>query len=160
MASVLAIEPSVRGFKSGQGDAFLRSIKIRSSLPSEGKWSSRPHLVRFYCMLNNPAEYERDISSAKSIISFAHILLICYCRALLVGLPESSDGQLGNFLLSTSFHHYFPCSYITCGWKICPLVAAVQRHSQTSTTRSVVEIDRRFRCAYCHNYLGIEYLLL
>jgi hypothetical protein len=51
-------------------------------------------------MLNNPAEYERDISNAKSIISFAHILLICYCRVLLVGLPESSDGQLGNFPLS------------------------------------------------------------
>jgi hypothetical protein len=31
MVSVLAIGTKVRGFKLGQGDAFLRAIKIRST---------------------------------------------------------------------------------------------------------------------------------
>jgi hypothetical protein len=35
MISVLAIGPKVRGFKSGQGDGFLRVIKICST-PSFG----------------------------------------------------------------------------------------------------------------------------
>jgi hypothetical protein len=33
---------------------------------------------------------------------------------LLVGLPESFSGQIG-FSLSISFHHDYPCSYITWG---------------------------------------------
>jgi hypothetical protein len=37
MVSVLAIGPKVRGFKPGRGDGFLRAIKIRTRLPSEGK---------------------------------------------------------------------------------------------------------------------------
>jgi hypothetical protein len=35
MVSVLAIKPNVRGFNPGQGDGFLRAIKIYSA-PSLG----------------------------------------------------------------------------------------------------------------------------
>jgi hypothetical protein len=34
---VLATGPKVRGFKPGQGDAFLRAIKSAARLPSEEK---------------------------------------------------------------------------------------------------------------------------
>jgi hypothetical protein len=36
MVSVLIISPKVRGFKSGQGNGFLRAIRIRS-IPSFGR---------------------------------------------------------------------------------------------------------------------------
>jgi hypothetical protein len=44
---------------------------------------------------------------------------------------EHSGGWI-SFLLSTSFHHGSPCSYIT--WVICLLMAAVQRCSLTPST--------------------------
>jgi hypothetical protein len=37
MVSLLAIGPKVHGFKPGQGDGFLRVIKICSTPSSEGK---------------------------------------------------------------------------------------------------------------------------
>jgi hypothetical protein len=37
MASVLAIGTKVRGFKPGRGNVFLRAIKIRSTVSSEGE---------------------------------------------------------------------------------------------------------------------------
>jgi hypothetical protein len=42
VVSVLAIGPKVRGFKPGQGDGFLRAIKIRST-PSLG-WEVNPEV--------------------------------------------------------------------------------------------------------------------
>jgi hypothetical protein len=59
---------------------------------------------------------------------FATVLLICHYMSLLVGFPESSGGRIG-FPLSISFHHDTPCSLITRGMKIGPMVAAVQGHS-------------------------------
>jgi hypothetical protein len=40
------------------------------------------------------------------------------------------------FILSVSFHHGSTYSYITWGIKIGPLVATVQRHILTSSTRT------------------------
>jgi hypothetical protein len=37
MVSVLAIEPKVRGFKSGRGDGFFRAIEIRSTSSMGGE---------------------------------------------------------------------------------------------------------------------------
>jgi hypothetical protein len=38
---------------------------------------------------------------------------------------------------SMSFHHHSPYSYIIWGWTICPLVAAVQRHSLTPSKSTI-----------------------
>jgi hypothetical protein len=51
VVSVLAIEPKGRGFEPGDGDGFLRAIKIRSTLSSRmGSKAARSHVVRFYGM--------------------------------------------------------------------------------------------------------------
>jgi hypothetical protein len=51
VVSVLATEPKGRGFISGQGDGFLRAIKIRSTPSSRiGSKAGRSHVVRFYGM--------------------------------------------------------------------------------------------------------------
>jgi hypothetical protein len=54
VGSVLATGYKGRGFEPGQGDGFLRGIKIRSA-PSfrMGSKAGRSHVVRFYDMLNN-----------------------------------------------------------------------------------------------------------
>jgi hypothetical protein len=51
VVSVLATEPKGRGFEPGQGDGFLRVIKILS-IPSSrtGTKGERSHVVRFYGM--------------------------------------------------------------------------------------------------------------
>jgi hypothetical protein len=47
--SVLATGPKGSGFKPGQGDGFLRAIKIRSTTYSRmGSKAGRSHVVRFY----------------------------------------------------------------------------------------------------------------
>jgi hypothetical protein len=45
----------------------------------------------------------------------------CYQVTLLVGLPESSDGQISSFPLSTSFRHVSPCTYMTWGMNNRPV---------------------------------------
>jgi hypothetical protein len=44
VVSVLATGPKVFGFEPGQGDGFLRAIKIRST-PSFG-WEAKPEVPR------------------------------------------------------------------------------------------------------------------
>jgi hypothetical protein len=59
MVSMLAIGPEDCGFKPGQGNGFLRVIKM-CSMPSFGKEvKPSPHVVRFYCMLKIPSKYEQ-----------------------------------------------------------------------------------------------------
>jgi hypothetical protein len=54
MVSVLATGPKGCGFEPGQGDGFLRAIKIRSTPSSRlGSKAGRSHVVRFYGMLKN-----------------------------------------------------------------------------------------------------------
>jgi hypothetical protein len=54
---VLVIAPNVRGFKPGQSDGFLRTVKIRStSFRAEVRKSA--HIVKFYGMLKNSAGYD------------------------------------------------------------------------------------------------------
>jgi hypothetical protein len=48
VVSVLATGPKGRGFEPGQGDGFLRAIKIRSTPSSQmGSKAGRSHIVRF-----------------------------------------------------------------------------------------------------------------
>jgi hypothetical protein len=49
--SVLATGPKCCGFEPGQGNGFLRAIKIRSTPSSRvGSTVGRSHVVRFYVM--------------------------------------------------------------------------------------------------------------
>jgi hypothetical protein len=51
VVSVLATGPKVAGSKPGQGDGFLRAIKIRNTSSSRlGSKAGRSHVVRFYGM--------------------------------------------------------------------------------------------------------------
>jgi hypothetical protein len=87
---VLAIGPKVRGFKPGRGRWILRAINIPSISFFEGKYSHRPHVVRFYGMLKNPAEYDRDSSSAKFSAISRQVSPCFDTRCLWWSLPEIS----------------------------------------------------------------------
>jgi hypothetical protein len=50
----LLLDPRFAGSKPSEGGGFLKAIKNRST-PSD-KYSRRPHVVRFYGVLNIPAE--------------------------------------------------------------------------------------------------------
>jgi hypothetical protein len=61
--SCLPFYPRFGCSNPAEDDEFLRDIKSVARFPSEWKWSSWPHVVRFYGMLNIPAEYDRDTSA-------------------------------------------------------------------------------------------------
>jgi hypothetical protein len=63
--SCLPLNPRFAGSNPPEGDEFWRRYKFAAWLPSEGKTSRRPHVVRFYVMSNIPEEYDRDISLTK-----------------------------------------------------------------------------------------------
>jgi hypothetical protein len=49
VVSVPTTGPKSRGFKPSRGEGLLRTIeKPAAHLPSDGKWSRRSHVVRFY----------------------------------------------------------------------------------------------------------------
>jgi hypothetical protein len=51
VVSVLATGPKGGGFEPGQGDGFLRVIKMRSTTSSGmGSKAGRSHVIRFYGM--------------------------------------------------------------------------------------------------------------
>jgi hypothetical protein len=62
---VLATEPKVRRLKLGRRRWIFKGDKSTARLPSEGKQSRQPHVVRSYGMLKIPAEYDKDTSPAK-----------------------------------------------------------------------------------------------
>jgi hypothetical protein len=54
VVSVLATGPKVYRFKHGQGDGFLRVIKICSTTSSRmGSKARRSHVIRYYGMYKN-----------------------------------------------------------------------------------------------------------
>jgi hypothetical protein len=59
MVSVLATGPNGRGFKSGQGDGFLRAIKIRST--SSFGWEVKPEVKcrKILRHVKDPLTYQR-----------------------------------------------------------------------------------------------------
>jgi hypothetical protein len=61
VVGVLATGPKGCGFEPGQGDGFLRAIKIRSTPSSRmGNKAGSSHVVRFYGMLKNCSKSHRD----------------------------------------------------------------------------------------------------
>jgi hypothetical protein len=56
------------------------------------------------------------------------------------------------FPLPISFHHGSPCSYISRGWTLGPLVVAVQRRGLTPSTRTSTRYQR---CTLWREYTDI-----
>jgi hypothetical protein len=79
------------------------------------------------CKTKSLATTINKITSQDQIHHSLPPFLLLATRRLLVGLPERSGGRIRSFPPSTSFHHGYPCSYITWGWIIGLFVAAVQR---------------------------------
>jgi uncharacterized protein YaeQ len=59
---MLAIGPKVQFCEN---DGLLSAKKSVARLPSEEKQSLLARVLRFYCMLKNLVEYDRDTSSVK-----------------------------------------------------------------------------------------------
>jgi hypothetical protein len=72
------LDTRFEGSNPAEDDGFLISLKSVARLPSEGKYSYRPHAIIYYGLLKNPAKYERDNSSAKFTAIFAKFLPILY----------------------------------------------------------------------------------
>jgi hypothetical protein len=105
MISALAIRFKVRGFKHGQGDGILWTIKIRST-PSFGEevkpsatCSKILQHIKITCK-NEQKYFARPNSSF-----FSPVPPACYQMTLLVGFPEYSGGRIRS--LPTSFHDGF-----------------------------------------------------
>jgi hypothetical protein len=75
MVSVLAIGPTVCGFKPGRGRRIFMAIKICGTPSFGGQVKPSAHVVRFYGILKIPAEYDRDTTSDKFDDISRHSLL-------------------------------------------------------------------------------------
>jgi hypothetical protein len=75
---------------------------------------------------------------AKCIVSVSSSS--CFATRLTLGLPESSGWLIRCFLLPISSHHFPPWLYITWGWAVGKLVAAVQRRNISSTWSSSLNL--------------------
>jgi hypothetical protein len=78
MVSVLVIGPMVRCPNPAETMDFLRAIKIRITTYFREKVELKAPCCQVLRHVKKLYEYERNISSTKSIISFAQILPLCY----------------------------------------------------------------------------------
>jgi hypothetical protein len=91
---VLALDQSFASSNPAEDDGFLWAIKIRSTTSlGEEVNPSVPISFDFFLNINNPAEYERDISFSKFKDFFVRFscLLLTVCLSDWY-LPESSGG--------------------------------------------------------------------
>jgi hypothetical protein len=84
---MLAIGPKVRGFKPGYGRRIFKGNK--KHLPSKGKSSCQPCIIRIYGMLKNLQSMKEILHKANFIISFTSSSCfatrqLCWCHGALV----------------------------------------------------------------------------
>jgi hypothetical protein len=98
--------------------------------------------------LDREADHTHPLESTEHVVSWLRRLVVSLSPRKFEFAPASVQvgflaykvalGQallrVLQFPLSTSVHSVSPYSYITWGWTICPLVAAVQRRSLTPST--------------------------
>jgi hypothetical protein len=90
VVSVLATRPKCRGFEPGQGDEFLKAIKIRSTL-SFG-WKVKPE-VPCRKILRHGKDLLKSHGDGETKLSFpSPILLFVPEMSLLTGQPDSTGG--------------------------------------------------------------------
>jgi hypothetical protein len=113
--------PKVRRFKPGRGDVFLGAIKI-SSRPSLGE-QVKPEAPcrKILRHVKITCKYEQKYFPRPYSSFLSHVPPACYQTTLLVELAGSSDTRIRSFPPSTSFHHGYPCSYITMGVNSSPV---------------------------------------
>jgi hypothetical protein len=108
VVSVLATGPKGRGFESGQGDGFLRVIKILS-IPSFG-WEVKPE-VPCRKILRHVKDLLKSHGDGQTKFSFpSPILLLAPTMSLLTEPPDNTDGcqsalvdKLG--VIASRYHH-------------------------------------------------------
>jgi hypothetical protein len=134
VVSVHSTRPKGHEFKLNQGDGFLRGIKI-SSTPFF-RWEVKPEVpcLKILRHVKHPLTYLRYWYAKFSILRpFLLLAPRCICwydyQRALVDEPGVIPSRHRH-------HHGSPCSHITRGWIIGPLVAAVQRRL-TPSTRSM-----------------------
>jgi hypothetical protein len=115
MISVLAIGPSVRGFRPGRGGGFLRAIKIRSTPSFGGEVKPEAPCHNIFRHVKITCRYEQKYFARPNSSFPFRIPPACYQMALLVILPDNSGGRIRSFPLSTSFHHMYRCLYVIWG---------------------------------------------
>jgi hypothetical protein len=94
VVGVLTTRPKNRGFKPSRGDGFLRVIKIRSTLSFEQEGKLEVPCRKILWHVEHPLRYFR--LKRQNSHFFVHS---CYLpqMSLLVGLPESSGGQVRSY---------------------------------------------------------------
>jgi hypothetical protein len=111
----------VCGLKPGQGDRLLRVIKVHSTPSFRGEVKPQAPCSEIWHVKNHLQALKEILHKAK--FSFlSPTPPACYQMSLLVQLQESSGGWVRSFpLLTSSFHHGSPCSYITRGMNNRPV---------------------------------------
>jgi hypothetical protein len=101
VVSMLASGPKACGFEPGQGDCFLRVVKIRSTRSSRlVSKAGRSHVVRFYSMLNN--SWSPTGMNRLNFHFFAHLRLLQSALVVKLGVSPSRSRLL------TSSHSLSP----------------------------------------------------
>lgn len=104
--------PTVRRFKSGRGDGFLKAIKLcrTPSFVGEVKPSALfLKILRHVTALRSVNKDTSRLNSSLTSPNFPHLLLDGSTGR------EGSGGRIKNFPLSVSFHHDSQRLYITWG---------------------------------------------
>jgi hypothetical protein len=57
----LTLDPRFADSNPAEDNGFLRALKSGACFSSEGKKIRQPHVLRFYCRLKIPVEYDRDM---------------------------------------------------------------------------------------------------
>jgi hypothetical protein len=113
VVSVHAIGLKGRGFKPSQGDEFLRAIKVHST-PYFG-WKVKPEdpCPTILWVVKRSVDITQILIC--KILTPSSIPPTCSQMSLLVGLPESSGGQVRSFIQPVSLSPWLAFSHIIQG---------------------------------------------
>jgi hypothetical protein len=96
------LDPRFAGSKAAEDNELSTVTKICATTSFGGEVKLSAHVVRFYGMLNNPAEYERGTSQAKFIVIARQVppaslldFSAGYCQRALVDESRVITTQIG-----------------------------------------------------------------
>jgi hypothetical protein len=141
---VLATGPKDRRFEPGQGDGFLRAIKIHSTPSSWMGSNGRSHVVK---ILQHVKELFKSHGDGQTKFSFPSSISYC-CRCV------SGDGQSALVVkfgvspsqsrLLTGSHHYHPGTVQQAQGHSAEMAVSPHHNNQpTNTTLSVTQTIQR-----------------
>jgi hypothetical protein len=94
VATCLPLDPRFADWNPAEDDEILRAIKIHCTTSIEGEVSSRPHVIRFYGILNNSTGVKEVPRRQNSVAIFRHISS--------ASLLDVSDGNCQRALVDES----------------------------------------------------------